>query len=132
MKLSYARGRCQETSRIAGQEFRSRYEREKLIALSEKTLHANDTAFNHLEKEIAPNMLESLTSEQKSCFRRKLAEKGIMPATLKQLPRHSSIETIMKNYIEHEADDVAADLWALQGNALGNIGPKAAEEQKQA
>jgi len=75
-------GRYQKPSRITWQEFRCRYEREKLAALSEKTLHANDAAFNHLEREIDPNMLESLTSEQMSRFQRKLAENGMKATTL--------------------------------------------------
>jgi integrase len=36
--------------------------------------------------------------------------KKVMPAVLKRLMRHSSIETTMKYYVEQEADDVAADL----------------------
>lgn len=36
----------------------------------------------------------------------------IMPAELKLLMRHSSIETTMKYYVGIEADDIAAGLWA--------------------
>jgi len=36
----------------------------------------------------------------------------IMPAELKLLKRHSSIETAMKYYVGIEADDIAAGLWA--------------------
>jgi len=39
-----------------------------------------------------------------------------------QLMRHRSIETTMKYYVEHQADDVAADLWALSGSTLGSNG----------
>lgn len=35
-----------------------------------------------------------------------------MPAELKLLMRHSSIETTMKYYVGIEADDIAAGLWA--------------------
>jgi integrase len=55
----------------------------------------------------------------------------VMPAVLKQLMRHSSIDTTMKYYVEHDADDLAAELWAIQGNTLGSIGQKAEEEQEE-
>jgi integrase len=38
--------------------------------------------------------------------------KRVMPATLKLLMRHSSVETSMRYYVEMDADDVAADLWS--------------------
>jgi integrase len=50
--------------------------------------------------------------------------KRVMPAVLKQLMRHASIETTMSFYVEHNADDVAADLWAGFGNIPGNSGPE--------
>jgi len=75
-------GRYQKPSRITWQEFRERYEREHLASLSEKTLNANDAAFNHLEREIDPKMLESLNSEQLSRFQRKLSENGMKATTL--------------------------------------------------
>ncbi len=55
-----------------------------------------------------------------------------MPATLKQLMRHSSIDTTMKYYVDLDAEDVASDLWATWGNTSGNNGPKAAKEQEEA
>jgi integrase len=58
--------------------------------------------------------------------------KRVMPATLMQLMRHSSIDTTMNYYVEHNADDLAADLWASWGNTLGNIGPEGKEKQKEA
>ena len=36
----------------------------------------------------------------------------VMPAELKLLMRHASIETTMKYYVGIEADDIAAGLWA--------------------
>ena len=57
--------------------------------------------------------------------------KRVMPATLKQLMRHSSIETTMKYYVEHNADDLAADLWTTWGNTSGNNEPGATEKQEE-
>jgi hypothetical protein len=39
-----------------------------------------------------------------------------MPAELKLLIRHASIETTMKYAVGIEADDIAAGLWASFGN----------------
>ena len=36
----------------------------------------------------------------------------IMPAQLQKLMRHQAIETTMNHYVDIEADDIAADLWA--------------------
>ena len=38
--------------------------------------------------------------------------KRVMPATLKLLMRHASVSTSMDYYVEMDADEVAADLWA--------------------
>ncbi|MBA4106846.1 MAG: hypothetical protein C0485_13930 [Pirellula sp.] len=50
--------------------------------------------------------------------------KRVMPAVLKQLMRHASIETTMSYYVEHNADDVSAELLPWAGNTSGNTGPK--------
>lgn len=50
--------------------------------------------------------------------------KRVMPAVLKQLMRHASIETTMSFYVEHNADDVSAELLPWAGNTLGNTGPE--------
>jgi len=54
--------------------------------------------------------------------------KRVMPATLKLLMRHSSVDTTMRYYVEMDADDVAADLWTQHaveseptGGGLGTI-----------
>jgi integrase len=39
-----------------------------------------------------------------------------MPTELKTLLRHASIDTTMKYYVDIQADDVAAGLWARFGN----------------
>jgi integrase len=38
--------------------------------------------------------------------------KKVMPATLQRLMRHADISTTMAFYVQREADDVAAELWA--------------------
>ena len=50
--------------------------------------------------------------------------KRVMPAVLKQLMRHRSIETTMSFYVEHNADDVLADLLPWAGSISGNIAPE--------
>ena len=60
--------------------------------------------------------------------------KRVMPAVLKKMMRHSSIETTMSYYVDLDAAEVADQLWAgfgpktgngLQnGNTCGNTGPK--------
>lgn len=51
----------------------------------------------------------------------------VRTATLKLLMRHSSIETTMRFYVEMDADDVAADLWAQHeaevGQEIAGLGP---------
>jgi integrase len=48
--------------------------------------------------------------------------KRVMPATLQKLMRHAAIETTLTHYVELNADDVSADLWAAHtaGNISGN------------
>ncbi len=57
----------------------------------------------------------------------------VMPATLKELMRHSSIETTMQYYVGVNADATAAVLWQTSaaglGNTLGNT--QAADGQKE-
>ncbi|MFG0333956.1 MAG: tyrosine-type recombinase/integrase, partial [Maioricimonas sp. JB049] len=47
----------------------------------------------------------------------------VMPAVLKELMRHGDIKTTMSYYVQHAADDIAADLWRdfeAGGNTFGN------------
>ncbi|MEM8946701.1 MAG: site-specific integrase [Planctomycetota bacterium] len=44
----------------------------------------------------------------------------VMPAVLKELMRHASIETTMTYYISQNAQATASELWQLSGNILGN------------
>lgn len=49
----------------------------------------------------------------------------VMPATLKELMRHASIETTMTYYVGQDAETTAAELWeSLPGTNLGNTGPQ--------
>jgi hypothetical protein len=45
--------------------------------------------------------------------------KRVIPATLQKLMRHASIETTMRHYIQHRADDVSANLWAWASSERG-------------
>lgn len=59
--------------------------------------------------------------------------KRVMPAVLRRLMRHSTVQTTMTYYVEIDAADVADELWAkfgnttAEGNISGNIAPKAAK-----
>ena len=50
--------------------------------------------------------------------------KRVMPVMLQRLMRHASIETTMRYYVEHNADDISADLWNWQGNVSGSVAPE--------
>ena len=63
--------------------------------------------------------------------------KRVMPATLKLLMRHSSVDTTMRYYVEMDADAVAADLWAQhqsestpENQGLGTIDQPEAQGHK--
>jgi integrase len=64
--------------------------------------------------------------------------KRVMPAVLRRLMRHSSIQTTMAYYVDLDAADVADQLWASygnnpsQGNILGNIGRNGAKKPERA
>jgi integrase len=56
--------------------------------------------------------------------------KKVMPAVLRKLMRHASVETTMGYYVDLNVDEMADDLWAnhqrgnpAAGNKSGNIGP---------
>lgn len=57
--------------------------------------------------------------------------KRVMPVMLQKLMRHASVETTMRYYVEHNADDISADLWNWAGNVSGSVAPKLAEEEAQ-
>src|SRR5438128_2739807 len=61
-------GRYQPRCKLTWQEFRERYEKEKLASLSWRTTASTDTAFNHLERIINPAKLAALDSASLSRF----------------------------------------------------------------
>lgn len=61
--------------------------------------------------------------------------KRVMPAVLKQLMRHASINTTMAYYVDEDAQDTAEVLYLALGNTSGNTAPhteKVEEQQKTA
>jgi integrase len=57
--------------------------------------------------------------------------KDVMPATLQRLMRHQNIDTTMKYYVDQDADDIAAKLWAGYNLVTPgqNRAPEAAESE---
>ena len=53
-----------------------------------------------------------------------------MPAELRELMWHESVETTMKYYVGVNADVTAQKLWADQSNTFGNSGPKQGKQQR--
>ncbi|WP_425398560.1 tyrosine-type recombinase/integrase [Aeoliella sp.] len=49
--------------------------------------------------------------------------KLVMPATLKELMRHESIETTMTYYVQQNAKMTASELWAARGTISGTTDP---------
>jgi hypothetical protein len=68
--------------------------------------------------------------------------KRVMPAVLRRLMRHASIQTTMAYYVDLDAADVADQLWAgwgaigantpAAGNTVGNTRPDAAKKPEEA
>jgi integrase len=57
--------------------------------------------------------------------------KRVMPAVLRQLMRHSSIETTMRYYVDLDADELADELWERHaGNTPGNTTPTTGQEEQ--
>jgi integrase len=75
-------GRYQKPSRVTWEEFRDRYDHERLSTLSERTMEAATTAFNHLERVLAPKLLAAITSDVMSRFQASLIDEGMKPTTL--------------------------------------------------
>jgi integrase len=81
-------GRYRQPSKIDWDNFRDRYEDEKLSSLSVNTLGATTSAFNHLERIINPKKLESLTSIELSRFQAELRRTGIAETSIATHLRH--------------------------------------------
>ena len=54
----------------------------------------------------------------------------IMPAELKELMRHSNIETTMTYYVGQNAESTAAGLWAALGKETGKVAPPSGGKKK--
>jgi len=75
-------GKYAPVSRIGWQDFRFKYESEKLASLARKTQGAGWTAMNHLERVINPKRLSSVTSATISRFQAKLRKEGMKDTTI--------------------------------------------------
>jgi len=81
-------GRYREPNKINWEEFRDRYENEKLASLSGNTLSAATSAFNHLERMINPGKLLALTATELSRFQSELRRTGIEETSIATHLRH--------------------------------------------
>ncbi len=81
-------GRYCRNSRITWDDFRLRYEEEKLSTLAENTQAAAGSAMNHLERVLDPERLSSLTSEAMSRFQARLRREGMKQSTIAVHLRH--------------------------------------------
>jgi integrase len=81
-------GRYQATSNITWNEFRERYESEKLASLAKPTADSAATAMNHLERLITPRNLTVLTSTILSKFQAKMRLEGMRETTIATHLRH--------------------------------------------
>ena len=82
------RGGGHSPSKITWQEFRKRYETEKLPTLSAGTQESAKYSLNHLERLLAPDRLCKLTTDVMSKFQAKLREAGMIDTTAAKTLRH--------------------------------------------
>lgn len=81
-------GRYHAPTSISWEEFRERYEDEKLSSLAENTAGATATAFNHLERLVNPQKLMAITPAVLSRFQTKLRKEGMRDTTIATHLRH--------------------------------------------
>jgi integrase len=81
-------GRYRVPSRMSWEDFRQRYEDEKLSSLSENSREATNSAFNHLEALVNPQRLSALTAEHLSRFQAELRKSGIKETSIATHLRH--------------------------------------------
>ena len=75
-------GRYRAPSKISWEEFRQRYENEKLSSLAQGTRDAAASALNHLERVISPERMTALTSGTMSRFQADLRKEGMRDTTI--------------------------------------------------
>lgn len=88
LEADLQRGRCVVTVRIEWDEFRRRYEFEKLAGMADSTAHSSEIAFNHLERIVNPRWLVDVTSAALSNFQGKRREEGVKETTIASNLRH--------------------------------------------
>lgn len=81
-------GRNRQSAKITWDEFRERYEQEKLASLSEHTVASTATVFNHVERLIDPKNLLVLDEETLSHFQAQLRSSGIAETSIATHLRH--------------------------------------------
>lgn len=81
-------GRYQASTNISWQEFRERYESEKLASLAKSTADSAATALNHLERLINPKNLIVLNSTTLSKFQAKMRLEEMRETTIATHLRH--------------------------------------------
>ncbi len=75
-------GRYCHLSRISWEDFRDRYETEKLPSLAARTAEPAAAVMNHIEDLLSPKRLSDLTPERLSLFQAKLRELGLAETTI--------------------------------------------------
>lgn len=81
-------GKYSKDQRITWQQFRQRYEDEKLTAVSEHAMHVTATALNHFERLVNPLYLRAVSSAVVSRFQADLRKEGKPDTTIACYLRH--------------------------------------------
>jgi integrase len=81
-------GRYTRGTKISWQDFRQRYEDEKLASLADATGDAAATSFNHMERIIGPQRLADVTASVLSRFQAQLRKEGLREASIATHLRH--------------------------------------------
>ncbi|MBA2113076.1 tyrosine-type recombinase/integrase [Bremerella alba] len=81
-------GRYATTQRIRWDEFRLRYEDEKLSSLAEQSFRTTSYALDHLEREINPRWLSDVDATRISYFQSRLRKRKLSEATIATYLRH--------------------------------------------
>ena len=81
-------GKYHEPNNISWEEFRERYESEKLSSLSENMFETSSSVFNHVEKIINPKKLMALTPTVLRRFQAELRKKKLKETSIATHLRH--------------------------------------------